>query len=323
MTVWAAALVEEHSAHDCSGAGLVSGSAGRSVPGWLAGQDLDATVVPTAAAEPGGEHSGKGVKAPDAGSGAAHDPHAPEIRALGPVEVTGVDSSGHGPRVAQLATLLYFRPGRQADVLCDAMDPISPWSASTLNARLQGLRRCLGNDPHGRPYVPRRSAGEDPYRLSPGAHCDWTRFHHLAERALLPGPAGLPDPEKALTPVRGTPFGGKPLPWAEPLAQEITTRITDTAHTVATYRTTAELSARSPLPPPPPMGVGGGVSARSEGAEGLLSIRSSAHGWCRCRGGCRRRWSARFPARGCRAGRQGWSGSRRGRRRGVLPTVAG
>jgi len=58
-------------------------------------------------------------------------------------------------------------------------------------------------------------------------------------------------------------------------------------------------------------------------AEGLLSIGSSARGWCRCRGGRRRRWSARFPAQGCRAGRQGWSGSRRARRRGVLPTVAG
>ncbi|CAM5560239.1 hypothetical protein STENM36S_00016 [Streptomyces tendae] len=43
--------------------------------------------------------------------GAACDMHAPEIRVLGPIEVTGVASTGHGPRLAQLATLLLFRPG--------------------------------------------------------------------------------------------------------------------------------------------------------------------------------------------------------------------
>jgi hypothetical protein len=167
----------------------------------------------------------------------AHDLHAPEIRVLGPVEVTGVDSTGHGPRMAQLAALLFFRPGRSADALCSDMDPVSPWSLSTLNARMQGLRRSLGNDPTGDPYVPRRKTGESPYRLSPGVRCDWTRFLQLVEHALPLGPAGLTDLEKALTLVRGRPFGGKPLPWAEPYQQEMITRIIDVAHTVATYRT--------------------------------------------------------------------------------------
>ncbi|MFE5082900.1 hypothetical protein [Streptomyces mirabilis] len=169
----------------------------------------------------------------------AHDLHAPEIRVLGPVEVTYVDSTGHGPRIAQLAALLYFRPGRSADILCADMDPVSPWSASTLNARLQGLRRSLGNDPAGNPYVPRRSSGDDPYRLSPSVRCDWTRFLQLAERALPQGPVGLPELERALALVRGRPFGGRPLPWAEPYQQEMITRIIDVTHTVATYRTTA------------------------------------------------------------------------------------
>ncbi|MGW7647292.1 LysM peptidoglycan-binding domain-containing protein [Streptomyces bobili] len=168
---------------------------------------------------------------------AAHDLHAPQIRVLGPVEVTGVDSTGHGPKMAQLAALLHFRPGRRADVLCADMDPASPWTVSTLNARLQGLRRSLGNDPAGNPYVPRRSSAETPYGLAPGVHCDWNRFLQLAEHALPQGPAGLPHLEKALTLVRGKPFGGRPLPWAEPYAQEMTTRIIDVAHTVATHRT--------------------------------------------------------------------------------------
>ncbi|MBT1098109.1 LysM peptidoglycan-binding domain-containing protein [Streptomyces sp. Tu102] len=167
----------------------------------------------------------------------AHALRAPEIRVLGPVEVTGVDSTGHGPRMAQLAALLLFRPGRSADVLCSDMDPVNPWSASTLNARIGGLRRSLGNDPSGNPYVPRRSSGEDPYQLSPTVRCDWTSFLQFVERALPMGPTGLPDLEKALGLVRGKPFGGKPLPWAQPLQQEMITRIIDVAHTVATYRT--------------------------------------------------------------------------------------
>ncbi|WP_435613654.1 LysM peptidoglycan-binding domain-containing protein [Streptomyces sp. bgisy159] len=164
------------------------------------------------------------------------DLHAPEIRVLGPVEVTGVDSTGHGPRMAQLAALLYFRPGRSADMLCADMDPVSPWSTSTLNARMQGLRSSLGSDSSGNLYVPRRKAGEDPYRLAPGVRCDWSRFLQLVERALPLGPSGLSDLEKALALVRGKPFGGRPLPWAEPHAQEMITRIVDVAHTVATYR---------------------------------------------------------------------------------------
>ncbi|MFE4752371.1 hypothetical protein ACFRIB_19185 [Streptomyces mirabilis] len=205
-------------------------------------EDLGTAATAPSPAAPetdGGEGSGEDGAAQEVEESEAHDLRAPEIRVLGPVEVTGVDSTGHGPRIAQLAALLYFRPGRSADVLCADMDPVSPWSVSTLNARLQGLRRSLGSDPAGSPYVPRRRSGDDPYRLSPGVRCDWTRFLQLAERALPLGPAGLPDLERALALVRGRPFGGRPLPWAEPCQQEMSTRIIDVAHTVATYRTPA------------------------------------------------------------------------------------
>ncbi|MGW4101883.1 LysM peptidoglycan-binding domain-containing protein [Streptomyces sp. NPDC004976] len=198
--------------------------------------DRSGQTPDTAAIKPDDE-SPEGSKAPDAGTGAQHNPYAPEVRVLGPVEVTGVDYTGHGPRLAQLAALLVFRPGRSAQVLCSYMNPINPWSLSTLNARMQGLRRSLGNDPDGNPYVPRRKTGEDPYRLSPAVRCDWTHFLQLVKQALPLGPTGLPDLERALSLVRGRPFGGMPLPWAEPHHQEMTTRIVDVAHTVATYRT--------------------------------------------------------------------------------------
>ncbi|MFF0142594.1 hypothetical protein ACFYRN_39955 [Streptomyces sp. NPDC005227] len=162
---------------------------------------------------------------------------SPEIRVLGPVEVDGVSNNGHGPRTAQLAALLYFRPGRTADTLCADMDPLSPWSAATLNARMQGLRRALGVDADGDPYVPRRRTGSSPYRLANSVRCDWTRFVALAECALPQGLAGLPELEEALSLVRGRPFGTRAPAWAAPHQQEMITRIIDVAHTVATLRT--------------------------------------------------------------------------------------
>jgi nucleoid-associated protein YgaU len=203
--------------------------------------DEDQAVVEDPAEDEVAEEPAAPLPEPANGGGAeeseAHDLHAPEIRVLGPVEVDGVAASGHGPRIAQLAALLFFRPGRSADALCTDMDPLAPWSSSTLNARLRGLRSALGNDPAGDAYVPRRRTGDDPYRLSPAVRCDWTRFLQLAERALPQGPAGLQDLEKALGLVRGRPFGSRPLPWAGPFQQEMITRIIDVAHTVATHRT--------------------------------------------------------------------------------------
>ncbi|MFI9772076.1 hypothetical protein ACIHJG_35225 [Streptomyces sp. NPDC052415] len=169
----------------------------------------------------------------------AHDEHAPELRVLGPVEMDHVTTTGHGPRQAQLAALLYFHPGRSADTLCTHMDPARPWTKRTLNARLQGLRHALGDDPAGNPYVPRRQHADDPYHLSPHIRCDWTHFRTLTDHAHTPGPGPvrLPDLEQALFLVRGRPFGPRPLPWQEPLQQEMTTRIIAVAHTIALHRT--------------------------------------------------------------------------------------
>ncbi|MFF9705358.1 hypothetical protein ACF1FE_29925 [Streptomyces griseofuscus] len=232
-----------------SGLRLLSPTASPPQPNDEAGPDTE-TTVPSAQAPPAA--AGDTADAADDQGSAVEDPaqleaqepgeldlHAPEIRVLGPVEVSGVNNTGHGPKMAQLAALLYFRPGRRADVLCADMDPVSPWSTSTLNARMQGLRSALGSDSSGNLYVPRRKTGDDPYRLSTGVRCDWTCFLQIVERALPLGPAGLTDLEKALTLVRGRPFGGRPLPWAEPHQQEMITRIIDVAHTVATYRTPA------------------------------------------------------------------------------------
>ncbi|MFD3920258.1 hypothetical protein [Streptomyces sp. NPDC058595] len=166
------------------------------------------------------------------------EPDVPEVRLLGPVEVTGLTMTGHGPRLAQLAALLLLKPGRSSDTICADMDPVSPWSLSTLTARMRGLRSSLGTDADGNPYVPRRQFKDDPCAISPHVRCDWTRFTELAEHALRHGPDGVLGLEEALALVRGRPFGTHPLPWSEPYQQEMITRIVDVAHTVATYRTT-------------------------------------------------------------------------------------
>ncbi|MEV2256893.1 LysM peptidoglycan-binding domain-containing protein [Streptomyces sp. NPDC050147] len=164
------------------------------------------------------------------------DPGVPFIRVLGPVTISGVTTSRHGTREAQLAALLHLKPGRSADSLCADMDPASPWSTDTLNARMGGLRRSLGKDEDGASYVPRRAIKSDPYVLSEKICCDWHRFQESVEAALPHGFDGLAQLEKALDQVRGRPFGAQPLPWSEPLQQEMAMRIVSIAHTVATYR---------------------------------------------------------------------------------------
>ncbi|MFE3268932.1 hypothetical protein [Streptomyces sp. NPDC059215] len=198
-------------------------------------EDAQTADVSIAADPNPGVHSSSGTTAD--GPVPARRDLGPEIRVLGTVDVDGLGPNGHGPRTAQLAALMYFRPGRSADTLCADMDPLHPWSTATLNARLQGLRRALGNDPDGDPYVPRRRNGDTPYTLAAGVRCDWTHFLALSERALPQGPDGLPDLEEALSLVRGRPFGTQTPAWAQPYQQEMITRITDVAHTVATHRT--------------------------------------------------------------------------------------
>ncbi|MFB7512893.1 LysM peptidoglycan-binding domain-containing protein [Streptomyces sp. NPDC056144] len=164
----------------------------------------------------------------------AVDLQAPEIQVLGPVAVTGIKASGHGPKLAQLAAYLHFKPGRRSDTVREAMDPRSPWGVPTLQTRISQLRNSLGSDSAGALYLPRDRSGT--YTLSPKVRTDWDRFLHLAERGLRRGPsAGIPDLEAALALVRGVPFGGSPPAWAAVHHQEMLVRIIDTSHTLADW----------------------------------------------------------------------------------------
>ncbi|MBT1188033.1 hypothetical protein HET69_29670 [Streptomyces sp. CJ_13] len=159
------------------------------------------------------------------------------IEVLGPLRITGSDSPAHSPRTTAIAALIHLRPGRSADALCQAMDPVNPWSTRTLHSRLSELRGAIGLHTDGQPLLPRPKTGAG-YTFHPAVTSDWTQFQTLASRGLAASPrAGIEDLEAAMALVRGKPFDGRTLPWADPVIQDMLSRITDTAHTLARWQT--------------------------------------------------------------------------------------
>ncbi|MFB6808856.1 LysM peptidoglycan-binding domain-containing protein [Streptomyces sp. NPDC056387] len=159
------------------------------------------------------------------------------IEMLGPLRITGGLTSAHSPRTNAIAALIHLRPGRSAEYLCRAMDPVNPWSTRTLHSRLSELRNQIGLTSDGYPLLPRPKSGSG-YAFHPAVTSDWDRFQHLASRGLAAGPeGGIADLETAMGLVRGKPFDGRTMPWAEPVIQDMLSRITDTAHTLARWHT--------------------------------------------------------------------------------------
>ncbi|AYV32208.1 LysM domain/BON superfamily protein [Streptomyces sp. ADI95-16] len=163
------------------------------------------------------------------------------IEVLGPLRITGSDSTAHSPRTTAIAALIHLRPGRSTDALCQAMDPANPWSTRTLHSRLSELRGAVGLHTDGQPLLPRPKTGAG-YTFHPAVTSDWAQFQALASRGLAAGPrAGTEDLEAAMALVRGKPFDGRTLPWADPIVQDMLSRITDTAHTLARWQTDGAL----------------------------------------------------------------------------------
>lgn len=162
------------------------------------------------------------------------------IEMLGPLRITGGSGSSHAHalRTSAVAALIHLRPGRTTEYLCQAMDPVNPWSTRTLHSRLSELRNEIGFiTDSGHPLLPRPRNGAG-YTFHRAVTSDWDAFRHLASQGLAAGPQqGLADLESAMALVRGKPFGGRALPWADPVIQEMLSRITDTAHTLARWHT--------------------------------------------------------------------------------------
>ncbi|MFF3431406.1 LysM peptidoglycan-binding domain-containing protein [Streptomyces sp. NPDC002602] len=226
---------------------------GNPFPALLAGLPTP-TPSPTAAAIPApgtpADEPAAAALAPDSGStsSAAARPQPPtvatgknvvevRIEMLGPLGIKGGVRSAHASRTTALAALIHLRPGRSAEAVCQAMDPINPWSTRTLHSRLSELRNVIGLTEGGHALLPRPKAG-DGYVFHPAVTSDWEEFKALASRGLATGPtAGTEDLESAMALVRGKPFDGRTLPWTDPVIQEMMSRITDTAHTLARWHT--------------------------------------------------------------------------------------
>ncbi|MGW1993822.1 LysM peptidoglycan-binding domain-containing protein [Embleya sp. NPDC001921] len=156
----------------------------------------------------------------------------PEIRVLGPVEIVGVGDPAEASkraRLTELAAYLVLNPGLGHSDVDAAIWPDSG-SATNRHTAMSKLRRWLGTNPDGTPYLP--MIGDAGYRFAPGVTCDWTRFQRLARKGMRLGPLGGPDLTTALSLVRGRPFGGtspRRYIWAEYLRQDMTSSIVDVA----------------------------------------------------------------------------------------------
>ncbi|MFH9698585.1 LysM peptidoglycan-binding domain-containing protein [Streptomyces globisporus] len=213
--------------------------------GTMSKEDAPAAEdAPEGEAVPGGASTGAAARSGDGGSATESDepsveagdeqPSAPVISVLGPLTVSGITHSGHGPKVAALAALIHLRPGRSAEFLCSAMDPVNPWSTRTLQTRLSEIRSRLGAAPDGQPYLPRPKHG---YSFHADVTSDWRRFQDLATQGLADPQGGTEDLEDALALLRGKPFEGRDFSWADAVQQEMISRIVDTAHTLAVRHT--------------------------------------------------------------------------------------
>lgn len=158
------------------------------------------------------------------------------IDMLGALRITGGTGPAHAPRTTAVAALIHLRPGRSAEYLCKAMDPVNPWSVRTLHSRLSELRAEVGTTADGLPLLPRPK--DSGYTFHRAVTSDWEQFRALASSGLAAGPkTGIAALEAAMALVRGKPFDGRNLPWADAVIQEMLSRITDTAHTLARWHT--------------------------------------------------------------------------------------
>lgn len=156
----------------------------------------------------------------------------PHLLLLGPVELrhaAGPLDTTRRQRLVELAAYLSLCPGRDGAALRAAMWPGRPITSSLPSALVDRLRRRLGSDPDGEPYVLPYSRAHG-YRLHPSVTTDWQRW-----QAALPHPpasATSQDLEAAIWLVRGHPLdGGGPsrYGWADRHRRQMITSITAAA----------------------------------------------------------------------------------------------
>ncbi len=137
------------------------------------------------------------------------------------------------------------RRGATAEEIIANLWMDEPIGRNSLRVALSRVRRWLGEDPEGQPWMPGNSSGEAPYRLKDGYLLDWHLFRRVRARGEARGNAGVADLRAALELVRGVPLDGADhrhgsnkrtpyawLPNSEIPPYHLTAAIVDTAHTL-------------------------------------------------------------------------------------------
>ena len=164
------------------------------------------------------------------------------ILVLGPVEIRFANGEDADParrrKLTELAAFIALHPGADNHGIDDAVWPTRRVSAATRNSATSRLRRWLGTNPDGEPWLP-LVPDRGQYRFRPDMRCDWHILQALARRGLAGGAEGLDQLGEALALVRGRPFAGvdpAAYTWAEYDTQEMISAITDVAHMLSSAR---------------------------------------------------------------------------------------
>lgn len=152
------------------------------------------------------------------------DSRAPDIQVLGPVTVACCTSSPASAATPHARPWTHASPGPK-----QPSSPASPNCATAWAPTWTETPSCPGTAPAPTASPPQPAATGHASPSSPNAGSP------RAQRAV----PQIADLEAALDLVRGKPFGGADLAWAAARIQEMLVRITDVAHTLATWHRTA------------------------------------------------------------------------------------
>ena len=160
---------------------------------------------------------------------------APVVRVLGLVTVLharGELEVDRRSQLAEIAAILVLNPGIDHNQLDEMKWPNARLLERTRNSAVYKLRRWLGDNDAGDPYLPK--VGRDGYRFHPDVRSDWDLWQDLLPEG--PGSASTEDLAAALELVKGQPFAGakkRTYGWAERIKQDMISAIGDVAHELA------------------------------------------------------------------------------------------
>lgn len=167
----------------------------------------------------------------------------PYLQVLGTVDLVGAEGTIEQQRKGRLLEYLAYLVLSEGEATSESIDD-AIWpnrkkqnNSTTRDPATSRLRKWLGTMPDGEPRLTMNT-----YELEEGAvGCDWFELREMTAGRMQDIPTS--QLEAALGLVRGLPFKGVSVRyygWAEPLQQEMITRIVETAYELATRQLVSE-----------------------------------------------------------------------------------